>query len=85
MGFVQYRSGAEYHLNKPEMAKALHAAVKAPRPWLRPFLHLQGAAGEPTGHGPAGPAGVQVGIPPRFPSIRWKVLKASAPASAQVE
>ena len=29
MGFVQYRSGAEYHLNSPEMAKALHAAVAA--------------------------------------------------------
>ena len=29
MGFVQYRSGGEYHLNSPEMAKALHAAVKA--------------------------------------------------------
>ncbi|MEI8250847.1 MAG: glutamate synthase large subunit [Synechococcus sp. ELA057] len=29
MGFVQYRSGGEYHMNSPEMAKALHAAVKA--------------------------------------------------------
>ena len=29
LGFVQYRSGGEYHLNSPEMAKALHAAVKA--------------------------------------------------------
>ena len=28
MGFVQYRTGGEYHLNTPEMAKALHAAVK---------------------------------------------------------
>ena len=28
MGFVQYRTGGEYHLNSPEMAKALHAAVK---------------------------------------------------------
>ena len=27
MGFVQYRSGGEYHLNSPEMSKALHAAV----------------------------------------------------------
>ncbi len=27
MGFVQYRSGGEFHLNSPEMAKALHAAV----------------------------------------------------------
>jgi len=27
MGFVQYRTGGEYHLNSPEMAKALHAAV----------------------------------------------------------
>ena len=29
MGFVQYRSGGEFHLNSPEMAKALHAAVAA--------------------------------------------------------
>ncbi|MFM8276905.1 MAG: glutamate synthase central domain-containing protein, partial [Cyanobium sp.] len=29
MGFVQYRSGGEYHMNSPEMAKALHAAVAA--------------------------------------------------------
>ncbi len=29
MGFVQYRSGGEFHLNNPEMSKALHAAVKA--------------------------------------------------------
>jgi glutamate synthase (ferredoxin) len=29
MGFVQYRSGGEYHLNSPEMAKVLHAAVQA--------------------------------------------------------
>ncbi len=29
MGFVQYRTGGEYHLNSPEMAKALHAAVAA--------------------------------------------------------
>ncbi|WP_094560084.1 glutamate synthase large subunit [Synechococcus sp. 8F6] len=29
MGFVQNRTGGEYHLNSPEMAKALHAAVKA--------------------------------------------------------
>ncbi|MDA0716809.1 MAG: glutamate synthase-related protein [Cyanobacteria bacterium] len=29
MGFVQFRTGGEYHLNSPEMAKALHAAVKA--------------------------------------------------------
>ena len=27
MGFVQYRTGGEFHLNSPEMAKALHAAV----------------------------------------------------------
>jgi glutamate synthase (ferredoxin) len=27
MGFVQYRTGGEYHMNSPEMAKALHAAV----------------------------------------------------------
>ena len=29
MGFVQYRTGGEYHLNSPEMAKALHSAVEA--------------------------------------------------------
>ena len=28
MGFVQYRTGGEYHLNSPEMTKALHAAIK---------------------------------------------------------
>ena len=28
MGFVQYRTGGEYHLNSPEMSKALHKAVK---------------------------------------------------------
>jgi len=26
-GFVQYRAGGEYHINSPEMAKALHKAV----------------------------------------------------------
>ncbi len=29
MGFVQYRNGGEYHLNSPEMSKALHSAVKS--------------------------------------------------------
>ncbi len=29
MGFVQYRNGGEFHLNSPEMSKALHKAVKA--------------------------------------------------------
>ncbi|NJK36175.1 MAG: glutamate synthase subunit alpha, partial [Oscillatoriales cyanobacterium SM2_2_1] len=28
-GFVQYRTGGEYHMNSPEMAKALHQAVRA--------------------------------------------------------
>ncbi len=28
MGFVQYRSSGEFHLNTPEMSKALHAAVR---------------------------------------------------------
>ena len=27
MGFVQYRPGGEYHMNSPELAKALHKAV----------------------------------------------------------
>ncbi|MFN9629625.1 MAG: glutamate synthase-related protein [Cyanobacteriota bacterium] len=29
MGFVQYRTGGEFHMNSPEMAKVLHAAVAA--------------------------------------------------------
>ncbi len=29
MGFVQYRNSGEFHLNTPEMSKALHKAVKA--------------------------------------------------------
>lgn len=29
-GFVQYRPGGEYHMNSPEMAKALHKAVAQP-------------------------------------------------------
>ena len=28
LGFVQYRSSGEYHLNNPEMSKLLHSAVK---------------------------------------------------------
>jgi glutamate synthase (ferredoxin) len=28
LGFVQYRPGGEYHMNSPELAKALHKAVK---------------------------------------------------------
>jgi len=28
-GFINYRSGGEYHMNSPEMAKALHKAVEA--------------------------------------------------------
>jgi glutamate synthase (ferredoxin) len=28
-GFVQYRPGGEYHMNSPEMSKALHKAVEA--------------------------------------------------------
>ncbi|MBD2139498.1 glutamate synthase subunit alpha [Anabaena sp. FACHB-1237] len=28
LGFVQYRPGGEYHVNNPDMAKALHKAVK---------------------------------------------------------
>ncbi len=28
MGFVQHRTGGEFHLNSPEISKALHAAVK---------------------------------------------------------
>ncbi len=29
MGFVQYRNSGEFHLNNPEISKALHSAVKA--------------------------------------------------------
>jgi glutamate synthase (ferredoxin) len=29
MGFVQYRTGGEFHMNSPEMAKVLHTAVAA--------------------------------------------------------
>ncbi|OWY66655.1 glutamate synthase large subunit [cyanobacterium TDX16] len=29
-GFVQYRPGGEYHMNSPELAKALHKAVASP-------------------------------------------------------
>ncbi len=29
LGFVQYRPGGEYHMNSPELAKALHKAVKS--------------------------------------------------------
>tara|TARA_B100000700_G_scaffold300905_1_gene369598 strand:+ start:3267 stop:7859 length:4593 start_codon:yes stop_codon:yes gene_type:complete len=29
LGFVQYRSNGEFHVNNPEMSKILHAAVKA--------------------------------------------------------
>jgi glutamate synthase (ferredoxin) len=29
MGFVQYRTGGEFHMNSPEMAKVLHSAVAA--------------------------------------------------------
>ncbi|MGB7378485.1 MAG: glutamate synthase large subunit [Rivularia sp. (in: cyanobacteria)] len=29
LGFVQYRRGGEYHMNSPEMAKALHQAVES--------------------------------------------------------
>ncbi|MDJ1170816.1 glutamate synthase-related protein [Roseofilum sp. BLCC_M154] len=28
-GFIQYRTGLEYHMNSPEMSKALHKAVRA--------------------------------------------------------
>ncbi|MEB3216159.1 MAG: glutamate synthase-related protein [Nostocales cyanobacterium 94392] len=28
LGFIQYRRGGEYHMNSPEMVKALHQAVK---------------------------------------------------------
>ncbi|WP_327078335.1 glutamate synthase large subunit [Prochlorothrix hollandica] len=28
LGFIQYRPGGEYHMNSPEMSKALHKAIK---------------------------------------------------------
>jgi len=30
-GFVQYRPGGEYHMNSPELSKALHKAIAAPK------------------------------------------------------
>ena len=30
-GFIAYRRGGEYHMNSPEMSKALHEAVKSKR------------------------------------------------------
>ena len=41
MGFVQYRSGAEYHRNNPELSKALHKAV-AQGPGYDHFSTYQG-------------------------------------------
>nr|YP_010337935.1 ferredoxin-dependent glutamate synthase [Timspurckia oligopyrenoides]UNJ17520.1 ferredoxin-dependent glutamate synthase [Timspurckia oligopyrenoides] len=32
LGFIQYRPGAEYHVNNPEMSKSLHKAVRGYNP-----------------------------------------------------
>ena len=29
LGYVQYRPGAEYHINNPQMSKMLHKAVRS--------------------------------------------------------
>jgi len=34
LGYVQYRPGAEYHVNNPEMSKTLHKAVRSQDPAL---------------------------------------------------
>lgn len=34
LGYVQYRPGAEYHVNNPEMSKTLHKAVRSQDPLL---------------------------------------------------
>ena len=40
MGFVQYRSGAEYHRNNPELSKALHKAVAQGPGYISPRIRL---------------------------------------------
>ncbi|HEY9832132.1 MAG TPA: glutamate synthase-related protein, partial [Stenomitos sp.] len=45
-GFVQYRPGGEYHMNSPEMSKALHKAV-ATRDYDHYELYKQSLAGRP--------------------------------------
>ena len=46
-GFVQYRRGGEYHMNSPEMAKALHKAVTSFKEGTRtPPYPPQGGNGE---------------------------------------
>ncbi|MEM7725947.1 MAG: glutamate synthase large subunit [Cyanobacteria bacterium P01_A01_bin.45] len=39
LGFVQYRRGGEYHMNSPEMAKALHKAIGAVKADSTPVEH----------------------------------------------
>ncbi|AFZ21818.1 glutamate synthase-related protein [Allocoleopsis franciscana] len=45
-GFVQYRPGGEYHMNSPEMSKALHKAV-ATRDYDHYELYKQSLSGRP--------------------------------------
>lgn len=45
-GFVQYRPGGEYHMNSPEMSKALHKAV-ATRDYDHYEMYKQSLAGRP--------------------------------------
>jgi glutamate synthase (ferredoxin) len=45
-GFVQYRPGGEYHMNNPEMSKALHKAV-ATRDYDHYEMYKQSLAGRP--------------------------------------
>jgi glutamate synthase (ferredoxin) len=45
-GFVQYRPGGEYHMNSPEMAKALHKAVESHN-YDHYEVYMQHLAGRP--------------------------------------
>ncbi|MEZ2251548.1 glutamate synthase-related protein [Microcoleus sp.] len=54
-GFVQYRRGGEYHMNSPEMAKALHKAVtsfKSTRPYPPQGGNEEGSNGSGNGAEP---------------------------------
>ena len=46
-GFVQYRPGGEYHMNSPEMSKALHKAIAQPQNQDHYELYKQSLSGRP--------------------------------------
>lgn len=46
-GFVQYRPGGEYHMNSPEMSKALHKAVAAQKNYDHYEVYKQHLQGRP--------------------------------------